>query len=187
MGVRVRATAAAVAVVALALSASAVVVVFLVGRTITETVSVAVRTRVDEEAAELAAADGDPSGLRLADSDDGVLVQMVAGEGVVAASPGLAGRPPLLAARLTAGGHATGTVDGALVGESGERFRLAAVGVDPSTGADRVVAVQSLEVAEDTEALVTQVAAWGVPFLLVVVGAATWASAASWNGGCPTA
>jgi signal transduction histidine kinase len=174
--VRVRATVAAVAVVALALGASAVVVVLLVGRTITETVSAAVQIRADEVAAELASPGGDPSDLRLADSDDGVLVQVVAGDGVVAASPGLEDRPPLPGRRLAAGRHAVRTVDGALVGESGEQFILVAVGVDPSTGADRVVAVQSLGVAEDTEALVTRLAIWGVPILLVVVGVATWAS-----------
>jgi signal transduction histidine kinase len=176
VGVRIRATVAAVAVVALALGASAVVVVLLVGRTITETVSVAVQTRADEVAAELASEGRGPGGLRLADSDDGVLVQVVDGDGVVAASPGLADRPPLVAQRLAIGGHAARTVDGALVGESGEQFRLVAVGVDPSTGADRVVAVQSLAVAEDTETLVTRLAAWGIPLLLVVVGAATWTS-----------
>jgi signal transduction histidine kinase len=176
VGVRVRATAAAVAVVALALGMSAVVLVLLVGRTITETVSVAVQTRADEVAAELADLPAGPEGLRLADSDDGVLVQVVEGNLVVAASPGLRGRAALATANLDTGRHEALTIDGALVGESGDNFRLVAVGVDPATGADRVVAVQSLAVAEDTETLVTRLAAWGIPVLLTVVAGATWLS-----------
>lgn len=59
-------------VVAVALTASAVVLVVVVGRTITETVSTAVHTRVDEVVAELA---GGVDRLQLLGSDDGVLVQ----------------------------------------------------------------------------------------------------------------
>lgn len=48
--------------------------------------------------------------------------------------------------------------------------------MDRSSGADRVIAAQSLAVAEDTEELVARLAAGGIPALLAVVGIATWTS-----------
>jgi signal transduction histidine kinase len=173
LGVRTRATAAAVAVVALALGLSAVVLVLLVGRTARESVTTSVQTRADEVAADLA---GGLDRLQLGGSDDGVLVQVLRGSTVVAASPALAGTGPLTHAAPAPGGTEIGTLDGGRLHEPGDTYRLLVRGMDPATGADRVVAVQSLAVAEDAERLVVRLAAVGVPVLLLVVGAATWAS-----------
>jgi signal transduction histidine kinase len=171
--VRVRATAAAVLVVAMALLLAGAVLVALVGRTVQETVTSTVLTRAQEVAAALP---GSPGGAQLRGSDDGVLVQVASGGRVLAASPGLAGLPPLTRARPAAGATVTASIDGRTLGEHGDSYRLVAVGVGPSTGADRVIAVQSLAIAEDTAALVKRLAAIGIPVLLVVVGAATWSS-----------
>ncbi|MCW2676893.1 MAG: Signal transduction histidine kinase [Modestobacter sp.] len=173
LGVRVRATTAAVLVVAVALLLASAVLVALVNRTVRETVTSAVLTRAQEVAADLA---GDAGAAQLGGSDDGVLIQVVSGDRVLAASPGLAGLSPLTPARPAPGATVTASVDGGTLGENGDNYRLVAVGVGPSTGADRVIAVQSLAVAENTAALVERLAAIGIPVLLVVVGAATWSS-----------
>ncbi|MCO7218385.1 cell wall metabolism sensor histidine kinase WalK [Klenkia sp. PcliD-1-E] len=172
VGVRARATAAAVAVVALALAGSAFVLVGLVNRTIQETVTTAASTRVQEIAAGL---DGrGASDQPVLGSEDGALVQVLRGDRVVAASPDLVGVAPLTAMTPGPGQEQASRVDGSLVGEPGDSYRLVVLGVNPSTGADRVVAVQSLAVAEDTAALVSRLALVGVPVLLAVVAAATW-------------
>jgi signal transduction histidine kinase len=173
LGVRVRATAAAVLVVAMALLLASAVLVALVNRTVRETVTSAVLTRAQEVAADLP---GGAGAVQLGGADDGVLVQVASGSQVVAASPGLAGLPPLTPARPAAGATVSASIDGRTIGEHGDSYRLVAVGVGPSTGADRVIAVQSLAVAENTAALVQRLAAIGIPVLLVVVGAATWSS-----------
>jgi signal transduction histidine kinase len=173
VGVRVRATAAAVLVVLVALLLASGVLISLVGRTIRETVTTAVQTRAEEVAADVAGGVGQ---LQLGGSDDGVQVQVVAGDRVIAASPGLAGLAPLTDRRPPAGSADSATVDGRLLGENGDSYRLVVLGLAPSTGADRVVAVQSLAAAESTERLVERLAAIGVPVLLLVVGAATWLS-----------
>ena len=160
-------------VVAVALLLASAVLVALVDRTVRETVTSAVLTRAQEVAAGLG---GDAGAAQLGGSDDGVLVQVVSGDRILAACPGLAGLAPLTPARPAAGATVTASVDGARLGENGDSYRLVAVGVGPSTGADRVIAVQSLAVAESTAALVERLAAIGIPVLLVVVGAATWSS-----------
>jgi signal transduction histidine kinase len=171
--VRLRATAAAVLVVAVALGLAAVALVTLVGAAVQDTVTTAVRTRAEQVAADLT---GSVPQLQLAGVDDGVLVQVVSGDRVVAATPGLRGRPPLTDTPLRPGQVDTSSIDGARVGEAGERYRVVAVGLPSSAGADRVIAAQSLAIAESTVGSVTRLSAVGVPLLLVVVGAATWFS-----------
>lgn len=172
-GVRLRATAAAVLVVAAALLLAAVALVQLVGRAVQDTATTAATTQAQQVAADLGrrAAEVQP-----AEVDDGVLVQVVSGSSVVAASPGLRGVPALTGVRPGAGAVDTSTIDGGRVGEPGERFRLVVLGVPATSGADRVIAAQSLAIAESTVSSVTRLAAVGVPLLLVVVGAATWSS-----------
>lgn len=114
--------------------------------------------------------------LQLGGFEDGALVQVLSGATVLAASPGLSGLAPLTARAPDVGVLATSDVGGALLGENGDTFRLVVLGVGPSTGADRVVVVQSLAVAEDTESLVTRLVGVGIPAVLLVVAAATWFS-----------
>src|SRR3954453_21477010 len=173
VGMRARATVVAVLVVAVALALAAVVLVTLVGRTVRATVETAVSTRAQEVAADLG---GGIGGVQLADADDGALVQVVAADAVVAASPELAGVPALTSTRPEPGAERREVVDGKSLGEPGDTFELVVLGVPADTGADRVVVVQSLAVAEDAESLVTRLTAIGVPVLLVVVGVATWLS-----------
>jgi signal transduction histidine kinase len=162
-----------VLVVLVALLLASAVLISLVGRTVRETVTTAVQTRAEQVAADVA---GGVGAAQFGGSDDGAQVQVVSGNRVVAASPGLAGLAPLSDVRPAAGSTLTATVDGRLLEESGDSYRLVALGLDPSTGADRVIAVQSLAVAESTQDLVQRLAAIGVPVLLLVVGAATWLS-----------
>ncbi|WP_423221502.1 sensor histidine kinase [Klenkia soli] len=169
---RARATAAAVAVVAVALALAATVLVGLVGRTVQDTVTTSASTRVQEVAADLRV--NGVGGLQIGGSEDGALVQVLRGDTVLAASADLAGAPALTGLTPGPGQEDTGQVDGAAVSEPGDTFRLVVLGVPGTTGADRVVAVQSLAVAENAQALVTRLAAVGVPVLLVVVALATW-------------
>ncbi|MDQ1663148.1 MAG: hypothetical protein QOJ68_3128 [Blastococcus sp.] len=173
LGVRFRATAAAVAVVAVALCLSVTVLVILVGRTVGNSVTAAVLTQAGEVAAELG---GDPSDVQLAQAEGGVRVQVIRGGAVVAASRSLTGRAPLSAAHPAPGESLVLSVDGAPVGRPGVLYRVAVIGTDPATGADRVLAFQSLTVARNAQNVVLQGAAVGVPLLLLLVGFATWAS-----------
>jgi signal transduction histidine kinase len=173
VSVRFRATAAAVLVVAVALALAAVALVSLVGNAVRQTVTTSVEAQVRQVAADLS---GGTSNLPLAGVDDGVLLQVVSGGRVVSASPNLRGRAPLSDAQPAPGAVSTSSIDGARVGENGERYRVAAFGLPPSAGGDVVIAAQSLAIAESTVSSVSRLAAIGVPVLLVVVGAATWYS-----------
>lgn len=168
---RARATAVAVLVVALALALAAVVLVTLVGRTARDTVTTAVTTRVQEVAADLATGGGP---VQVGGSEDGALVQVLRGDVVVAASPGLSGVPVLTGLTPAPGQERGSLLDGAVLGEAGDTYRVVVLGVPTASGADRVVGVQSLAVAEDAQDLVVRLAAVGVPALLLVVGLATW-------------
>jgi signal transduction histidine kinase len=159
--------------VALALAASAFVLVALVGRTVDESVTTAATARAEEVAAQLT---GTATPLPLGGSDDGVLIQVARGTSVVASSPLLEGDPVLDPRRPPPGESITATLDGARIGQDGDAFRLVTLGVPPGTGADRIIAVQSLAVAENAQSLVSRLAVIGVPALLVVVGVATWVS-----------
>jgi signal transduction histidine kinase len=163
----------AVAVVALALAVSAFVLVALVERTISESVTTSAAARAGEVAADVANTGSPP---QLSGSDDGVLIQVVRGASVVAASPALRGVPPLTSSHPPPGGTVVATLDGARIGQDGDSFAVVTLGVPPSTGDDRIIAVQSLAVAENTQQLVFRLAVIGVPALLAVVGLATWFS-----------
>src|SRR3954452_19949285 len=171
--VRFRATAAAVLVVALALALAAVTLVYLVGHAVQETVNAAARTQAQQIALGL---DGGAPRLPLAGGDDGVLVQVVSGDHVLTASPVLRGRAVLTDLRPAAGKLHDTTIDGARVGEEGERYRVVVLGLPASSGAARVIAAQSLSLAEDTVDLLVRLATIGVPLLLIVVGAVTWSA-----------
>ena len=173
IGVRFRATGAAVVVVAVALTLSVVALVVLVGRTVEESVTATVLTQADEVAAEI---DNGVSNLAVARAEDGVRVQVAAGNRVVAASRSLRGRPLLSSAKPAPGEAVVETIDGARMGRPGVSYRVVVLGADPRTGGDRIIAMQSLTVARDAQAVVLRLAAIGVPFLLLVVGAATWLS-----------
>lgn len=173
LGVRFRATAAAVAVVAVALGLSVTVLVILVGRTVGNSVTAAVLAQANEVGTQL---DGDVSVVRFAQAEGGVRVQVVRGGDVVAASRSLTGRRPLSAAHPAPGESLVQTLDGAPIGRPGVTYRVAVVGTDAASGADRVIAFQSLTVARNAQDVVLRVAAVGVPLLLLLVGFATWIS-----------
>ena len=173
LGVRFRATAAAVAVVAVALGLSVTVLVILVGRTVGNSVTAAVLAQANEVGTQL---DGDVSVVRFAQAEGGVRVQVVRGGDVVAASRSLTGRRPLSAAHPAPGESLVQTLDGAPIGRPGVTYRVAVVGTDAASGADRVIAFQSLTVARNAQDVVLRVAAVGIPLLLLLVGFATWIS-----------
>ena len=160
------------AVVAVALTLAVVTLTSLVGRTIRETVAAAVQVRAEQVAADLASG---VTALDLGASDDGVLIQVAAGSRVVAASPGLQGAP-LTRELPPVGGSVRSTLAGRVVGESDDTYSVVTLGVAGPSGVDRVIAAQSLGVAEGTQALMVRSAAVGIPVLLAVVAAATWLS-----------
>jgi signal transduction histidine kinase len=173
LGVRLRATVAAVAVVAIALILSAVTLVILVGRTVGDSITATVLTQAEDAAAEM---QNGVAGVAVAGAENGVRVQVVRGNVVLAASRSLVGRPPLSSAKPAPGETVVQTLDGARLGRPGVMYRVAVVGLQPRIGADRVIALQSLTVARDAQDVVVRLASIGVPFLLLVVGAATYVS-----------
>lgn len=173
LGVRFRATLAAVAVVAVALTLSAIALVVLVGRTVGQSVTAAVLTQADEVGAEMQNGISDRAVAR---AEEGVRVQVARGSEVLAASRSLSGKPPLSSARPPAGETLVQTIDGAPLGRPGVEYRVVVLGMEPRTGATRVIALQSLTVARDAQNVVVRLAAVGVPLLLLVVGAATYLS-----------
>ncbi|WP_406255337.1 sensor histidine kinase [Streptomyces chartreusis] len=165
--VRVRATAVAVLAVALALIAAGVGLVVGLRTELSGDVRDAARERASEVAQVIEAGRGVPA-LTVSAPDEEFL-QVVAADGtVVAASENVAGRPA--AARLEPGESAT--VDAPLLDDP---FLVVAVG---ARDGDRELVVldgrDSSRVAEATDT-VTWLLFIGLPVLLVLAAAATWA------------
>lgn len=165
--VRVRATAVAVLAVALALIAAGVGLVVGLRTELSDDVRDAARERASEVAQVIEAGRGVPA-LTVSAPDEEFL-QVVAADGtVVAASENVAGRPA--AARLEPGESAT--VDAPLLDDP---FLVVAVG---ARDGDRELVVldgrDSSRVAEATDT-VTWLLLIGLPVLLVLAAAATWA------------
>ncbi|MFB6637093.1 sensor histidine kinase [Streptomyces chartreusis] len=165
--VRVRATAVAVLAVALALIAAGVGLVVGLRTELSGDVRDAARERASEVAQVIEAGRGVPA-LTVSAPDEEFL-QVVAADGtVVAASENVAGRPA--AARLEPGESAT--VDAPLLDDP---FLVVAVG---ARDGDRELVVldgrDSSRVAEATDT-VTWLLLIGLPVLLVLAAAATWA------------
>lgn len=172
-GVRVRATVSAVLVVALALVAAAVALVWLLGSAIEETVSRDILDRAQQVAADLSV--GDPGALVLRATDDGIVVQVLSGGSVVAATPGV-GDAALSGLDPRPGQPEFGNVDGTRLGEPGDTYRVVVLALPSGASADRVVAARSLASAEESQQVVGRLAAFGIPALLLIAASVTWVS-----------
>lgn len=172
-GVRVRATVSAVLVVALALVAAAVALVWLLGSAIEETVSRDILDRAQQVAADLSV--GDPGALVLRATDDGIVVQVLSGRSVVAATPGV-GDAALSGLDPRPGQPEFDNVDGTRLGEPGDTFRVVVLALPSGASADRVVAARSLASAEESQQVVGRLAAFGIPALLLIAASVTWVS-----------
>jgi signal transduction histidine kinase len=156
-----RTTAAAVAVVGLALLLGAVALVGSLRAVLTDQVRAAAALRAGEVADALGRG-GDPVALVADDDDLALQVLSPAGE-VVAASPNVAGQPPLV--RLSPG--ESRVID---VPFDDEDFLAVAVADDGRT----VLLARNLDLVIESTRTVTILLAIGLPGLLLVVAATTW-------------
>ena len=165
-GMRARTTAAAAAVVGVALALGGLVLVSALGQTLTGQVTDTARLRATA-IVELLDAGATPADLSLADEEDW-LAQVVDADGfVVAATPRLAGRPPV--ARLRAG-------------ETGRVRRLPASDGCPclllaTPTADRryeVLVAQTMDPITEGTTVVILLLAGGIPILVALTAATTW-------------
>lgn len=162
--VRVRTTATAVIVVGVALAAGAAGLVSSLRRSLTDDLRTALEVRAADVAAALRAGVA-PSSLAIGGDEDS-LVQVIDGEGaVVASSPNLAGKPRVAA--LAAGRSAT-------VGDVGfddDAYLVVAAAAGSNV---TVLAGRALDTVEEATGFVRRMVVFGVPLLLLVVGATTW-------------
>jgi signal transduction histidine kinase len=167
--VRVCAALAATLVVALILAVSAVAFVVLQRRqldsTLTEVAAQEAAAVADQVARNGAtAADVTPAG-----GGEAALVQVVSSDGVVvAASPSIAGEPPVVDVRPAPGQSVSLRADELPIGEE-EPFAVVVRGVQGPDGDAVVIAAQSLETVERASQVLIKLLALGYPLLLVLV------------------
>jgi len=173
-GVRVRAALAATSVVALILAVLAVAFVLIQRRQLESTLlgvaqqeAAAVAAQVARDGA--AAADVTPAG-----AGGQALVQVIGADGtVVAASPSIAGAPPLTSQRPAPGRTVTLRANVLPVGEE-QPFAVVVRGVRGPDGDVVVISAQSLETANRANDVLIQLLALGYPVLLVLVAATSY-------------
>jgi signal transduction histidine kinase len=164
--IRVRLTALAVLIVAVGLVAGSAIVLALVEDNLLAGAENAARQRASDTAALVAAG-------ALSSTVDNRLVQVVdRGGHVLAASPELRDRPPLLTAWPSAGPRVE-TVTAAADGESGD-FLVVAVMSTLDGQAVAVYAASSLDTVTDGVDATSSALLIAVPVLLVIIGAASW-------------
>ena len=167
--VRVRATAAAAVIVGVALAFGGVALVVVLRDSLTRNVQTAAELRAQDVASVLKSGSA-PSTLAIGNEADAVL-QVVNPRGVVvSSSPNIAGKAPI--AKLRPGHKAT--VRRSPVGGVGS-FRIVAVRADTPSGTLTVLSGRSLDPVTDSVELVSRVLASGLPVLLVLVCATSWA------------
>ncbi|MBC2901559.1 sensor histidine kinase [Streptomyces cupreus] len=166
--VRVRATVIAVLAVALALVAGGVALVFGLRTELSNDVRDAARDRAGEVARVIEAGRG-VSTLAVS-ADDEEFLQVVAEDGtVVAASDNVEGRPAL--ARLAPGGSTTVETD-----LDEDKFLVVAVGAKDGDRDLTVLDGRAPSGVAEATWTVTRLLLIGVPVLLVLAAAATWAA-----------
>ncbi|MGH9287868.1 MAG: sensor histidine kinase [Acidimicrobiales bacterium] len=163
--VRVRTTIAATVLVGLALLAGGIALVVAMRDALTDEVRDVARVRAADTAAALEAGT-DPSFVAtgLNQDDDDAFIQILDGDGnVVAASPLLAGDPPV--ARLEPG-------ESAEVEATDEDDEFLAVAAD--AGRYTVIAGRILDTVNESTSVVTNLLMVGLPVLLAVAALTTW-------------
>jgi signal transduction histidine kinase len=169
--VRVRITLASVLVVGIVLAAGGIWLVNAQRHSLTENVETAARLRSRDIAATIA--DGTfPEVLAVPSGDDN-LVQVVDGHGtVVAASRNLRGKPRISA--LDPGPHGTSARNEVEVAQGDGPFRVVARRVPTASGAYTVYVASTLENVDESTSSLVRLLLFGLPALLVLVGATTW-------------
>jgi signal transduction histidine kinase len=174
-GVRVRAALAATVVVAVILAVASVAFVVLQQRQLETTLADVAAQQAAAVAAEVArgattAADMDPAG-----GGEWALVQVVdAGGAVVAASPAIAGKPPVVGLRPAPGETITLRAETLPIGEE-EPFAVVVRGVAGPDGNAVVITAQSLETVERATDVLVGLLVLGCPILLLLVaGISYW-------------
>jgi signal transduction histidine kinase len=168
--VRVRTTAVATAVVGLALLIGGIALVVAMREALTDEVRSAARVRATDTAAALGAGT-DPSFVAVdqAGEDDDLFIQIIDDEGeVVASSPLVAGEPAV--AELEPGASARVSIP-----VEDDDFLAVAAEADTDDGRFSVIAARTLDAVNESTAVVTDLLTLGLPLLLVVVAATTWA------------
>ncbi|HEY3317048.1 MAG TPA: ATP-binding protein [Coriobacteriia bacterium] len=183
LGIRARTALTATVVVGVALVASSVVLVFTMRYAVGSSIRAAAATRASDVAL-LARSGSLPAAIP--GRGESLLVQVLdSGSRVVAASPSIDGDPPLASVSLRPGGTRTFTL--ASLPESGRSqaaevnfepsapFVVAAQAVSTTSGPVTVLVAASLSPLEDTSDALVPLLLGGVPVVLLVVAATTWA------------
>lgn len=159
--VRIRTTAAAVALVGIALLIGGVTMVLSLRHALTDNIRTSAELRAHEIARSLTT---DP-GLRLGNTGDEQLVQIINQHGrVVASTPNVTGTPAIA---LSDPDQST-VID---VPFDDDKFLAV---VDTTDGQLDVVVAQSLDRVSETTATVTRLLAIGLPALLLLMGGISW-------------
>ena len=166
---RSRTTLAAVLVVAVALVAAGLALVVGVDRSLSRSVRTTAEQQADDIAAGLEAG-GRPTDLGAdPDDDEDEFFQVIDGNGhVVAASPTLAGQPPV----SDLGPNESDEVSVSAVDE--DPFLVVAAEAATGDGTFVVLVGRSIDDVNETVLLLARSLMLGIPLLLLVVGATTW-------------
>ena len=173
-GVRVRAALAATLVVALILALAAVAFVVLQRRQLETTLGSVAEQAAAEIAAQVARDGAGAADVAPAGAGEQALIQVLdPGGRVVAASPSVAGEPPLVNPRPQPGQTVIVRADTLPIGEE-EPFAVAVRGVRGPDGDAVVIAAQSLESAGTATDVLVRLLALGYPVLLVLVAVTSY-------------
>ncbi|MGH9111086.1 MAG: sensor histidine kinase [Acidimicrobiales bacterium] len=168
--VRVRTTVVAAVVTGLALLIGGIALVVVMRNVLKDSVRDAARVRATDTAAALEA--GTPPSfvaVDQADDDDELFIQIVAADGEVAASsPLVAGEPAV--AQLEPGASAEVSIPA-----EDDPFLAVAAAAGTDDGRLTVIAARTLDSVNESTAVVTDLLTLGLPLLLLVAAATTWA------------
>src|SRR4051812_30607126 len=172
-GVRMRSALAAALVVAVVSVLAGIVLLVTARGILVDNANNAARDRAGQVAAALGSSDVDLTALLRPTARERTVVQVLDATGkVVAASPALAGQPPMSPLRPRPGVQTR--EERRLAFARGEAFRIVAEGV-PTPAGERIVLVgQSLDTVDDGTEAVIAALVLGLPVLAVLVGAATF-------------
>lgn len=164
--VRVRATLGAGVVFAVALIVAGAVLVTTLHRTMTSNIDSALSVRARDIAALIEGGTA-PGAVVISDEDDS-LVQIIAGESVVASSSNIEGEPPFTT--LVSGSLFTA----ASTPVQGDNFRILVTGASPAIGPVTIVVGNTLRDVERAVNVITLALVAGIPLLLLLVVWITW-------------
>ncbi|GAB3598497.1 ATP-binding protein [Angustibacter peucedani] len=175
-GVRARSALAAVVVVAIALVTGAVLLLTILQRNLIGGVQQAAQSRANEVAQQLV--DEGPSSLVAdlrADAQEGHVVQVLDGSGlVVASSSDRTGDAPLTTLRPRAGGELQSSVSRLELLEQERPYLVVARGVAHEGQTFTVVVATSVAAERESVRTVLSLLLLGLPVLLALAGWATW-------------